>query len=182
MGKYQPTAHPAVKCVACEKMFSPRKPNKNLKYCSNVCKNRYLDGRDKLQLRKCQTCKRTFLPDRVDVYFCGPDCRPSRYKRCYPKVNLPRGTSGAITELYVCAKLMEEGWMVFRNMSPNGVIDLVAIKGDLTRKIEVRSGTIQRTGRKNWTKTRDRVCPSETEIAVYYPSTGELEFFKQENL
>jgi len=47
-------------------------------------------------------------------------------------------TKGAAAELLVAARLMANGFQVFRNLSPNG-IDLLALKGGQVLRIEVKS-------------------------------------------
>jgi hypothetical protein len=92
----------------------------------------------------------------------------------YGNADLPTGTVGAISELVVCAKLMGHGWHVFRCQSPNAPFDLVAVKGDRIRKIEVRTGNISDNGVRTWPSL---VRPAATEHAVYYPRTGAVEFY-----
>jgi Holliday junction resolvase-like predicted endonuclease len=47
---------------------------------------------------------------------------------------------GAHSELVACKWLLEQGYEVFRNISPFGLMDIVAIKGDEVLKIDVKSG------------------------------------------
>ena len=51
---------------------------------------------------------------------------------------------GALSELVACAWLLREGYQVFRNVSPHGPYDVVAIKGDDVIRIDVK--TIRRYG------------------------------------
>jgi len=46
---------------------------------------------------------------------------------------------GAFSELKGCAWLLEQGYEVFRNVSQHGVIDLVAIKNNEIRKVQIKT-------------------------------------------
>jgi Holliday junction resolvase-like predicted endonuclease len=138
----------------------------------------------------CKTCSRKFTmtkpvdPDNPPL-FCGVVCRnrstkgpvsPSRlYSDC---TLLPTGTIGAISELIVCTRLMIDGWAVFRSQSPSCASDIVALKGDEIRVIEVRSGRISKSGKRHWSKVIHPGVAKVTEFAVYFPQTQELEFHK----
>lgn len=52
--------------------------------------------------------------------------------------NLSCGGVGAVGELLVAADLMLKGYDVFRNLSPNGLADLVALKNDRVWRIQVK--------------------------------------------
>lgn len=52
---------------------------------------------------------------------------------------LSTGTLGAIGELRVAADLMQQGYLVGRNLSPNGIADLIAWKPDELLLVEVKS-------------------------------------------
>ena len=45
---------------------------------------------------------------------------------------------GSHAELKAAAWLLEQGYEVFKNVSPHGEIDLIAIKGNEIRKIDVK--------------------------------------------
>jgi Holliday junction resolvase-like predicted endonuclease len=47
---------------------------------------------------------------------------------------------GAQAELVACAWLLEHGYETFRNVSPYGPVDIVAIKGDKIHRFDVKSG------------------------------------------
>ena len=51
-------------------------------------------------------------------------------------------TKGAACELLACAYLIDAGYMVFRNISPRGCIDIVAIRGNEIRKFDVKSASL----------------------------------------
>jgi hypothetical protein len=49
--------------------------------------------------------------------------------------------AGAKSELIACAWLLSCGYDVFRNVSPHGASDVVAIKGDELLKIDIKSNS-----------------------------------------
>lgn len=49
------------------------------------------------------------------------------------------GKKGAVSELAACIWLLSNNYEVFRNVTPNGKIDIVAVKGDELIKIDVKS-------------------------------------------
>ena len=53
--------------------------------------------------------------------------------------SISKGTQGAVTELRISANLLSLGWQVFRNVSPNGSTDLVAVKGRFVLKVQCKS-------------------------------------------
>jgi len=46
---------------------------------------------------------------------------------------------GARSELIACAWLIEQGYEVFRNVSQHGLADVIALKGDLIFKIDIKT-------------------------------------------
>lgn len=46
---------------------------------------------------------------------------------------------GAYSELIACAWLLEQGYQVFRNVSPSGPYDIIAIKGPEELRVNVRT-------------------------------------------
>lgn len=55
------------------------------------------------------------------------------------------GSSGSALELIACAWLLKTGYQVFRNVAPQGPIDIVATKGGSVLKIDVKKASY-RTG------------------------------------
>lgn len=64
-------------------------------------------------------------------------------------MNISTGTKGAAYELLVAADLMRSGFQVFRNMSPNGHVDLLVIpewipenapENKVVLRVQVKSG------------------------------------------
>ena len=57
------------------------------------------------------------------------------------------GSVGSISELIVCADLLKMGYHVFRSVSPNGPVDLMAFKGKSTLKVEVKTSRRNASGK-----------------------------------
>lgn len=74
---------------------------------------------------------------------------PSRIKeeRAYASAFMPKKSVGTRAELLVCCDLLVKGYEVFRNVSPHGTCDLVALKSDNIFRIEVKSGNVRSSGR-----------------------------------
>lgn len=168
--------HPPKCCRRCTEEFVPRR--KNVIYCSNRCAVNKRPPPDK----PCRACGMIFSPRRGNAKYCSPDCIVKKGyrapKRAY-KGKLSTGTTGAITELKVAAKLMEDGWCVFRSLSPNSPIDLVAIKGVLVRRLEVRTGVKNKNGTSTWSSRLNEGAGKDAEFAVYFPANDEIEFHKK---
>lgn len=56
------------------------------------------------------------------------------------EVDISPGSKGDLSELLVCIDLMKKGYEVYRAVSPASYCDLLAIKGEEIKKIEVRTG------------------------------------------
>lgn len=54
--------------------------------------------------------------------------------------DLSTSAKGAKSELLAAAYLIGQGWEVFRALSPASALDLIAIRGDEIRKIDVKTG------------------------------------------
>jgi len=54
-------------------------------------------------------------------------------------MQISKGTKGAVNELRISANLMTLGWSVFRCLSPNSSVDLVALKGRTVLRVQVKS-------------------------------------------
>lgn len=52
---------------------------------------------------------------------------------------LQRKHRGAHSELVACAWLLNQGYEVFRNVSPHGIADIIAFRGGEMRRIDVKS-------------------------------------------
>lgn len=97
--------------------------------------------------RRCKSCKTEFIPNTHSQVYCEPSCRVSstREKLLYfdtlsRKLGISGGSVGAINELRVSCDLMMRGFYVFRNLSPNGPCDLLILKNDEIKMVEVKTG------------------------------------------
>lgn len=61
-------------------------------------------------------------------------------------MGLSLGSSGALSELLVCADLIQREYQVFRSVSPNADFDIVAFKDNQLIKIEVRTTRMLQSG------------------------------------
>lgn len=122
---------------------------------------------------RCAVCDQEFVKKATNHMMCSDECRRAYYgSKIYP--SLPTGTSGAMSELLVAAELMRDGWTVFRGMSPCGFCDLVAVKDDAVRMIEVRTGIKPLQGGVKYPK---KIRRGVTEVAVWVTNTRECLFF-----
>jgi len=66
---------------------------------------------------------------------------------------------GAIKEILVATDLLKRGWEVYRAMSPAAGCDLVAIRGPLVRRVEVKSAgrKIGKLRRNTWLFSNKRL-------------------------
>ncbi len=92
----------------------------------------------------CRVCDREFsVSGRANhKVFCTVECRTEYYKRRSAYATFPgisSSTIGAMAELLTCYDLMSKGWEVFRAMSPACPCDLIAMKGSLLIRVQVRS-------------------------------------------
>jgi len=62
------------------------------------------------------------------------------------KEKISTGKTGAISELIVCADLLDKGYEVFRSISQSCSCDLIAMKNNEIIKIEVKTGRIKSDG------------------------------------
>jgi Holliday junction resolvase len=66
------------------------------------------------------------------------------------KEKISTGKTGAISELLVCANLLEKGYEVFRSVSQDCSCDLLAMKDNKILKIEVKTVAINKNGSLNY--------------------------------
>lgn len=55
------------------------------------------------------------------------------------KIKISHGDTGAMGELIIAADLIKQGWDVFRNLSPNGPVDLIAFRDGDIRCVQVKT-------------------------------------------
>jgi hypothetical protein len=54
------------------------------------------------------------------------------------------GFKGALHETLACAWFMSQGYEVFRNVSPHGPVDMIAMRGNEIIKVDVKTASISR--------------------------------------
>lgn len=54
--------------------------------------------------------------------------------------------AGAMNELQACLHLLEDGYEVFKNVSPVGEIDIIAIKNGVIKLLDVKPGVVKSDG------------------------------------
>lgn len=125
----------------------------------------------------CAGCGTKFTTSETQKKFCTMDCRVKtgnyKWKRPNP-YNLSTGTIGAIAELAVCNKLMNEGNSVFRAVSPSCFCDIISFKDGKTTCIEVRTAKRNLSGTFAFPKSRPR--EGVDLYALYLPESQEIHF------
>lgn len=91
----------------------------------------------------CEECGQPFKGYTRTTRYCSKPCRRAVELRARPgrELVLPTGTVGAISELVVGADLLRQGYEVFRALSPACSCDLLALKGGVMIRLEVRTGS-----------------------------------------
>lgn len=93
----------------------------------------------------CSECRQSISAKRLRYHAvtCSARCHKTRTYRLSRRPGSPKvkdsSHRGAISELSVCADLMEHGYDVFRAISPSATCDLVAMKNGRCLKIEVKT-------------------------------------------
>jgi hypothetical protein len=85
--------------------------------------------------KECIVCGKQYRPYRPIQKYCSESCkRKSERDRVQEKYgkstlnHLSQGKIGSVSELEMCAHYLREGYEVFRNISPDGPIDIVIFK------------------------------------------------------
>jgi hypothetical protein len=125
--------------------------------------------------KQCRHCKKWFGTTRKQQNYCSTACRKTSYASSNPfhASDLSSSTRGAIAELVVAIDLMANGYEVFRALSPSSGCDLLAIRGDALRKLEVRTGSRTTRGVLSFSRVVHRHA---TEFAVYEPATKQITY------
>jgi hypothetical protein len=84
-----------------------------------------------------------FRPSAEGQVYCGLECYEAgavkRVAKSVKRTNVVElKHRGAWAEMIAASWLVERGYEVFRNVSPHGPIDIVAIKGQVTEYIDVK--------------------------------------------
>lgn len=138
-------------------------------------------------MRVCQICFIQYEPKAKahTQKYCSLAC----YKAAFNKASgrdldnghLAPTTIGAITEFVISVKLMQEGYAVFRALSPASFCDIVAIRPDRQPLyIECRTSNY-RTKHGKPTYAKNLNGPANA-FAVYQRDTGTIDFFDLKHL
>ena len=88
----------------------------------------------------CEGCKKDFLPRRRNQRFCAPMCQRTTNRPADNwRSEVGAGVSGAYAELSAAGELLRRGFWVFRNVSPHGPCDLIALKSGRAIRVEVKT-------------------------------------------
>jgi hypothetical protein len=60
-------------------------------------------------------------------------------KKTIDGIEMPCASVGGFSEMIVCADLLKRGFYVFRSITPNAPYDVIAIKNNDIKKIEIRT-------------------------------------------
>lgn len=93
----------------------------------------------------CELCGKEYEPKKSNQKFCSFDCKTEHYRQKYQianpnKLNIPKNTVGAISELRVASDLLSKGFQVFRSVSPSCPCDIAVLRGDKLLRLEVKTG------------------------------------------
>ena len=133
-------------CLTCGQMFDLRAPHQI--YCSKACRLR-ADEIKRLRAaapeatKECECCGGPFETRRPRQKYCSSKCRLTAQKTAGLLRNnsaCPTSVTGAISELMAARYLMNQGFVVARNLAPVGVFDLVVWKPRELYLVDVKSG------------------------------------------
>ena len=122
--------------------------------------------------KKCKHCGKDYTPIQNDQKYCSLKCRNGfAYGGGSPMKNIATGTVGAIGELLVSADLMKKGFEVYRALSPSSSCDILVLKENKMKRIEVRTG-YRSTDGKRITTIRDNFRADHLAIVIH--NTNEI--------
>lgn len=121
----------------------------------------------------CGYCGKEGLTNIANKKLCSKDCKANYYGRVKSGLNISSASVGAMSEMIVCADLLRKGYAVFRSVSASCFCDVIAIKDNEIRKIEIRTGykVLDGSGRIFFPRILHLKKGTPTEYAVY--SQGE---------
>lgn len=97
-----------------------------------------------MSIRNCERCGTPIPSERSGsrVRFCSNRCRSQSYQKEVGilGLGLPKGATGAISELLVSADLLRRSYEVFRSVSAHCSCDLAILKEGKLLKVEVTTG------------------------------------------
>ena len=126
-------------------------------------------------MKECPVCNKEISEDQLKrkpkTIYCSPKCRAKGYyagvnKISFPNSDLSRNMRGAISENMVAVEMMEQGYEVFMNVAHFGKTDLIAVKGEEVRLLQVKTGRYSARGCLTYPNVRDY---GSTELVVVTP-------------
>lgn len=128
----------------------------------------------------CIQCDKEINCSQPNQKLCSDSCRDSWYGRNKEHINegIPSGTVGAMSELRVSTKLLQQGYAVFRALSPSCFCDIIAVKNDEFLYLEVRTGRTSTNGTFAFPKQTSSLLGRPTHYAVYVFKTDEMKIIK----
>lgn len=102
--------------------------------------------------KNCAWCGKLFKPARAwtKQKFCTKRCRQEKDRSAHithaGSSRSRNASTGAASELFICADLLRKGYEVFRAQSPTCSCDLIAMRGTILYRVEVKSGHYRREG------------------------------------
>ena len=142
----------------------------------------------------CQFCEKPLpVPLRKGSIFCSKVCSAAKANAKYREENpynqahqsllsLPSSTVGAIAELVVGIDLMSKGYDVFRAISPACSCDIVALSGNTSRRIEVRTGHRLANGKLLFSKTAKDQGRQDLFAVVVHGSPTEIVYLSPDGV
>jgi len=128
--------------------MQPYPLNRGIQYdiIYNMSNKPYIKSEPKFIIT-CEICSKKVKSVQPNKKTCSRECMQKRNSIITGRyssrlTNLSSGTVGAISELLVCSDLMKKGYSVFRALSASCFCDAIAMKGDETLKVEIRTGYI----------------------------------------
>lgn len=148
-------------CLFCKTEFFSE--HKVVRFCSDLCRRSDEVSRQpkspehskrtrkaqkaikRLEMTQCTGCGIAFVPSRRFRQYCSASCLGSHQRRrqghgILSKNGINSSEIGAISELRVCADLLQLGYEVFRSVSPTCSFDVVAHDGVRLWRVEIRTG------------------------------------------
>lgn len=174
------------KCLSCGETFFPNRVNQ--KYCSTDCFQESYGRKTKIK-KTCPVCGEKFKTTaNGNQVYCSQTCRGKQEITPYPHIKvvgfeisdkIPSGSKGAISELLVAADLLAKEYHIFRSMSPHCFCDLIAIKGNLLKKIEVRRGFL--TANNSISFARAKYDSEDTVYGIHIYESNSVIYLDRDN-
>lgn len=136
-------------CAHCEAQIEPQRIRRIpwIRFCSKECgmKHRVRADRGLSRTLVCVHCGNSIpSTEHAQSKYCSAECRKQAQQKSY-RLHNPRlfqvstSTMGAISELRVAVDLLQQGYAVFRALSPSCPCDLAILLNGTLLRIEVKT-------------------------------------------